>query len=91
VRARLTTIQPGRTLPTTYQLADANGATEWLHRQVREHVKLLLAEHAIDQEIDFTIIRGQRGDALDRRRGRDGERERETPDWRSRARVRRTA
>jgi len=91
VNVRLTTVQSSRTLPTTYHLADANGITEWLHRQVRDHVKLLLTERAIDQEIDFTIIRGQRGDTLDRRLGRDDGHKQETPDWQRRARVWRVA
>ena len=87
VRTRLTTVQAGRAIPTAYQLADANGITEWLHRQMRDHLKLLVAEHAIDQEIDFTIIRGQRSGALER----DGERGQDPVDRVSAPRARRVA
>ncbi|WP_347140449.1 hypothetical protein [Paracoccus sp. SSK6] len=86
VKARLTTVQSGITLPTNYQLADANGVAEWVHRQIREHVKLLMAEHAIDQEIDFTIIRGQRDDALGRRSDSDSKNESKTQSRRFRMR-----
>jgi hypothetical protein len=62
--ARLTTVVTGSSQPTAYNLADVNGLMEWLHRHVSAHVRALLEEHKLDQQIDFTIIRAERQEAL---------------------------
>lgn len=50
--------------PSEYDVSDASFLTEWLHACVVSVVKLQMAEHHIDQEIDFTIQRESRSDAL---------------------------
>jgi hypothetical protein len=50
--------------PTEYDISDTNFLTEWLHACVVNVVKLQLAEYRVDQEIDFTIQRESRSDAL---------------------------
>ncbi len=47
-----------------YDVADANFLSEWLHEAVKRELQLKLAEYKIDQEIDFTIQRESRKDAL---------------------------
>lgn len=47
-----------------YDLADANFLTEWMHQAVKTELQIQIAEHHIDQEIDFTINRESRKDAL---------------------------
>jgi len=50
--------------------ADVNTISEAVHRNVVRMVRRLVAEHAIDKEIDFEIIRSRRADqALDERKG----------------------
>lgn len=43
-----------------YDLSDANFALEWVHAVIKRHLKRLLAEHKIDEDIDFRIIREDR-------------------------------
>jgi hypothetical protein len=43
-----------------YDVSDANFALEWVHAVIKRHLKRLLAEHKIDEDIDFTIIRENR-------------------------------
>ena len=47
-----------------YDLADSNFLAEWLHEAVKREVKLKMAEHKIDQEVDFTVQRESRKEAL---------------------------
>lgn len=47
-----------------YDVSDSNFLAEWLHEAVKREVKLRMAEHKIDQEIDFTILRESRKDML---------------------------
>lgn len=56
-------VQGWRT-PNEYDLGDASFLTEWLHACVVAVVKQQLAEHRIDQEIDFTVQRESRADAM---------------------------
>ena len=49
-----------------YDISDSNFLTEWLHEIVSREIKLNMAEHKIDQEIDFTIQRESRKDALNK-------------------------
>lgn len=46
-----------------YDYSDCNFALEWVHATVKRHLKRLLAEHKIDEDIDFTIIRESRSGA----------------------------
>ena len=46
-----------------YDLVDVNCLLEWTHAQVTQVVRRYLKEREIDQEIDFTIIRGDRQSA----------------------------
>jgi hypothetical protein len=47
-----------------YDVSDSNFLAEWMHEAVKSEVKLRMAEHKIDQEIDFTVQRGSREDAV---------------------------
>jgi hypothetical protein len=47
-----------------YDISDGNFLTEWVHACVVSVVKQQLAEYRIDQEIDFTVQRESRNDAL---------------------------
>lgn len=51
---------PGWQPPTEYDLTDANCLIEWLHGAVTKVIKRELKEQKIDQEIDFSILRGER-------------------------------
>ena len=48
-----------------YDLSDSNFLAEWMHEAVKREVKLRMAEHKIDQEIDFTVQRESRKGTLD--------------------------
>jgi hypothetical protein len=50
--------------PSEYDVSDASFVTEWLHACIVRVVKEELANYRIDQEIDFTIQRESRADAL---------------------------
>jgi hypothetical protein len=47
-----------------YDLGDSNFLAEWMHEAIKREVKLRMAEQKIDQEIDFTVQRESRKDAL---------------------------
>ncbi len=53
-------VVPGTLLPSEYDVHDGNFLTEWLHAAVVRTVRLAMEEAKIDQEVDFTIQRGQR-------------------------------
>lgn len=55
-------------LPNQFDLIDVDSLTEVVHRHVTIVVKAAMEEHKIDQEIDFTIVRGDRDSALDKDR-----------------------
>jgi len=54
----------GSQAPNEYDITDVNFLTEWLHACVVRVVRLKMEEHKIDQEIDFTIQRESRKEAL---------------------------
>jgi hypothetical protein len=58
-------LQPGVYIPNQFDLIDLNSLAELVHRDVTRIVKAAMEEHKIDQEIDFSIIRGDRERALD--------------------------
>lgn len=47
-----------------YDISDSNFLAEWIHEAVKREIKLRLAELKIDQEIDFTVQRESRTDAI---------------------------
>jgi SHS family lactate transporter-like MFS transporter len=59
-------LRPVGYAPNQLDLFDLNSLSELVHRHIEQQVKRLLAERAIDQEIDFEIIRGDRARSLDR-------------------------
>jgi hypothetical protein len=57
----INTVTPGVARVTEYDVIDLNSLTEWAHSRVVQAIKQLLAEHKLDQEIDFKIQqRGER-------------------------------
>lgn len=61
-------LQTGIYIPNQFDLIDLNSLAEVVHRTVTTIIKAAMEEHKIDQEIDFTIIRGDRDLALDKDR-----------------------
>lgn len=59
-RIRLQTVEQTLQRTTEYDLIDLNCLAEWTHAQVTQLLKQFLKERQIDQEIDFSIIRGER-------------------------------
>lgn len=51
--------------PNHLDMIDLNSLGEFVHRRLEIEIKAILKEKKIDQEIDFKIIRGDRGSALD--------------------------
>jgi hypothetical protein len=60
----INTVTPGVARVTEYDLIDVNSLTEWVHSRVVQVVKQVMAEHKLDQEIDFKILRGERQSLL---------------------------
>lgn len=54
----------GQHLANEYDVSDSNFLAEWIHDAVKQELQLRMAEQKIDQEIDFTIQRESRSDAL---------------------------
>ena len=61
-------LRRGFYVPHQLDLIDLNSLSELVHRRLQLEIKDILQERAIDQEIDFQIIRGDRDNALDRSR-----------------------
>lgn len=57
---QFTTIRSGWNVPNEYDITDANCLIEWVHAATTRVLRRMLAEHRIDQEIDFHILRGER-------------------------------
>lgn len=53
-------VVPGHQPLNEYDLADANFLSEWLHEVIKRELTLKIAEHKIDQMIDFTVQRASR-------------------------------
>ena len=62
-RVALMAVEPATQPITEYDLVDVNCLLEWTHAQVTKVLKQYVKEREIDQEIDFSIIRGDRKDA----------------------------
>lgn len=58
-------LESGLYIPNQFDLIDLNSMAELVHRIVTDAVKASMEEHKIDQEVDFTIIRGDRDAVLD--------------------------
>lgn len=50
--------------PNEYDLVDLNVVTELAHRRLKAELQAILKERAIDEEIDFSIVRGAREDLV---------------------------
>jgi hypothetical protein len=61
-------LRRGYYLPNQFDLIDLNSLSELVHRRLERELRSILKEKAIDQEIDFLIIRGDRDRALDESR-----------------------
>jgi hypothetical protein len=59
---QVNTVEPGWQPLTEYDVTDVNCLIEWTHMKLVQLVKRLMEERNIDQEIDFTILRGERQD-----------------------------
>jgi hypothetical protein len=58
------------TQPTTeYDMVDLSCLMEWTHSQLVRLVKQQMEEHKIDQEIDFSIVRGERKGPVSEQQG----------------------
>lgn len=62
--AQVYEIQSAWHTPTEYDITDANFLLETIHSAVTKVIKQALAEHKIDQEIDFSIVREARQDLV---------------------------
>jgi hypothetical protein len=58
--AAISCVVPGTQPLTEYDVIDLSCLMEWCHAQLTKLAKQLLEELKIDQEIDFTILRGER-------------------------------
>ncbi|WP_347140450.1 hypothetical protein [Paracoccus sp. SSK6] len=75
-RVVINIVDPSQELLTEYDVVDLNCAIEWAHSRMTELVRQIAAEHAIDQEIDFTIQRADRSGLVGPDEGRKGKKER---------------
>jgi hypothetical protein len=58
-------LRPTVYVPSQFDLIDLSSLSEFVHRRIEREIKAMLKERAIDQEIDFKVIRGDRDRALD--------------------------
>jgi hypothetical protein len=65
-RCRLHKVLAGWHSPTEYDVTDANCLIESVHSVVSRILKCAIADHQIDQEIDFSIQRSDRTDIVGR-------------------------
>jgi hypothetical protein len=72
-RIEVKTVMPGTKPLSEYDLMDLNCLTEWTHAQIMRLTRQIMAELQIDQEIDFKIVRGDRGqlEKTEKERSRD--------------------
>ncbi len=57
---QVNTVVPGTQRVNEYDITDVNCLLEWTHAKLTKLVRELMEERQIDQEIDFTIQRGNR-------------------------------
>lgn len=70
VVTRFRDMRPAQYVPNQFDLIDVSALADLVHRQIQEELRPILREKAIDQELDFDIIRRDRGQALDQKRQR---------------------
>jgi hypothetical protein len=61
-------LRPMTYVPNQFDLIDLSSLSEFVHRRLEREIKTLMKDRAIDQEIDFKVIRGDRDRALDKER-----------------------
>jgi hypothetical protein len=61
-------VRPSVYIPNQFDLIDLSSLSEFVHRRLERELKAMLKEKAIEQEIDFKVIRGDRDLALDESR-----------------------
>jgi hypothetical protein len=66
-------LRPSVYVPNQFDLIDLSSLSEFVHRRLEREIKALLKEKAIEQEIDFKVIRGDRDRALDEARHKGDE------------------
>jgi hypothetical protein len=69
-------LRPSIYIPNQFDLIDLSSLSEFVHRRIEREIKAMLKEKAIDQEIDFKVIRGDRDRALDEERHKGDEKRR---------------
>src|SRR5207302_1571382 len=69
-------LRPSVYIPNQFDLIDLSSLSEFVHRRIEREIKAMLKEKAIDQEIDFKIIRGDRDNALSEERHKGDEKKR---------------
>jgi hypothetical protein len=57
--------------PTDFDLMELNVLTETTHQRVVDEIRLFLKEKEIEADLDFKIIRGDRGKALEERKNNE--------------------
>jgi hypothetical protein len=61
-------LRPTGYVPNQFDLIDLSSLSEFVHRRLEREIKAMMKDKAIDQEIDFKVIRGDRDRALDEER-----------------------
>jgi hypothetical protein len=69
---RVNTVGSGWRRLSEYDVTDANCLIEWAHAKLIQLVKRLMEERKIDQEVDFTILRGERQNLTRHEQGGEG-------------------
>ena len=72
VPTQVKTVEPGHQALNQYDITDLNCLMELVHAKLVKLVKDLMDERRIDQEIDFTILRGERQSSTEGRRPEGG-------------------
>ncbi len=68
VPTQINTVVPGYQPLSEYDITDVDCLIEWTHTKLVQLVRRMMEERKIDQEIDFSILRGQRQDLTKERR-----------------------
>ena len=74
-------LRPAAYVPNQFDLIDLSSLSEFVHRRVEREIKAMMKERAIDQEIDFKVIRGDRDRALDEGRHSGDEKKGDSAAW----------
>jgi hypothetical protein len=74
-------LRPSIYVPNQFDLIDLSSLSEFVHRRLEREIKAMVKEEAVDQEIDFKVIRGDRERALDEERHAKDEKKSGGPAW----------